>query len=63
MFGIPPQADVTVRRAAPSEGAYIAVASWFDDEITTELFLRELAEAGYKVVPIGVAGQTVRDTP
>jgi hypothetical protein len=52
MFGIPPDYDLTVRRAAPSATAYKAVAAWFDDETTTELFLRELAEAGFKVVPI-----------
>jgi hypothetical protein len=52
MFGIPPEADITVRRAAPSGAAFKAVAAWFDDDTTTELFLRELADAGFKVVPI-----------
>lgn len=58
MFGIPPESDLTVRRAAPSEGAYKAVSAWFDDETTTELFLRELAEAGFKVVPIAALSRT-----
>lgn len=52
MFGISPDSNLTVRRAAPSLEAYSAVASWFDDETTTELFLMELADAGFKVVPI-----------
>lgn len=52
MQGIPPNADLTVRRAAPSEAAFKAVAEWFDDETTTELFLRQLADTGFKVVPI-----------
>lgn len=52
MFGIPPESDLTVRRAAPSEAAYKAVSAWFEDDITTELFLRELAEAGFKVMPL-----------
>lgn len=54
MLGIPPEADLTVRRAAPSPEAFKAVAAWFEDDTTTELFLRELADAGFKVVPIAL---------